>query len=159
MTTIPTHQQGMPHLSQRHIDAIRRLSAAGLGHRRIAKQLGLPATTVARARYHLGLLKDDPPPAAPAEPEGELDAARALYRREKRRAERRRAKVVEQAKAEFRTLLEGERESRKGGRPRKPGGGKNIVVGRPRPNRFVNVERDAADALVNSLGYYAGGGA
>lgn len=51
-----SHQQSMPRLAPQTQKRIRELSKAGWGHRKIAKALNLAATTVARVRYHLGLL-------------------------------------------------------------------------------------------------------
>ena len=47
--------QPFPRLSADQVERIRTLSAAGHGHRAIAAMLGLSRTTVARARWYLGL--------------------------------------------------------------------------------------------------------
>lgn len=81
----------------------------------------------------------------------------ALYRAEKaKRAERLKARPeLATAKAAYQAALQREQDARKGGRPPKPGGGKNIRVGAIR-NQFPNVQSDPKDALLNSVQPYYG---
>lgn len=124
--------QPFPRLSADQVERIRTLSAAGHGHRAIAAMLGLSRTTVARARWYLGLTvrlagrprKDAkerhailPPPAA-VMPGGKPYAV-----------------LMVEAKAAYLALLEREKDAAKGGRPKGSGRGGQRSIAIPRSRR------------------------
>lgn len=87
------------------------------------------------------------------EPVTVTSSARDLYAAEKKLAdERRQRTILAEAKREYEALLAREEAARKGGRPPKPGGGKNIHVGKSRRGDFT--KGDPANALIEALGYY-----
>lgn len=84
------------------------------------------------------------------------DARVALYRTEKAKAEeRRRSRVMDDAKAAFAAMLQREQDAGRGGRPR--GSKNNGWTGlNPQRPQIHAVKCDPADALIVALGHYGG---
>lgn len=85
------------------------------------------------------------------------DAAIACYRRERALAEARKSDHLAPAKAAFAALLERDKARGKGGRPRKPGGGTTLNVGKPGKPRIFAQKSAPADALLEAVPYYGPG--
>lgn len=146
--------QGFPRLSDAQVEQLKTLVAAGNGNRRISAEMGVSSSVVARARWYLGIGPTNPTGGRPrrkqATPLPVPPAARVSGGKPY-------AVLMAEAKAEYLALLDREKEATKGGRPPRPGGGKNIVVPRSRRRPDMpQVQRESGVDLTTQLQPYYG---